>query len=392
MEEIQATAAHEGRRYAVAGRIEPRFAAVRDIFTDNFARGLELGACVAVTVDGKPVVDLWGGYADPGFERPWQENSIVCMMSVSKAVSALCVWMLADRGRIDIDAPVARYWPEFAQSGKEDLKIRHVMDHRAGMAVITEPVPRGSVYDAALITAALARQPCAWKPGEDAGYHVLTQGFLLAELVRRVSGATLGEFFRREFGAPLGLDYHIGLKPEEIARCAEFHMPPSCHLRSVIREAKGKDGVFWQPLSPDEDFNSPRWRAAEIPSANGHGNARAVARLYGAIARGGTLEGVKLMSPEVIARMSAEQHNLKERYLGRHYHQALGVVLNTKPNAWMGPNPRAFGHQGAGGAIGFADPDARVGFAYAMNRFHEDVTVPTRAAMIEAVYEALGGR
>jgi CubicO group peptidase (beta-lactamase class C family) len=218
---------------------------------------------------------------------------------------------------------------------------------------------------------------------------VLTQGFILGEVVRRITGQTLGAFLRREVSEPLGIDYYIGLRAEELARCAEWALPADSPLaRSIAAPEASKEGAFWAPLAATEDFNSMGWRTAEIPSANGHGNARAVARLYGTLVA--AAPAVRLMSPATLERMITEQHNIKERYLGRHYHQGSGVVLNSLPNAWMGPNPRAFGHQGAGGAIGFGDPDARTGFSYAMNRPHADVSVPARARLIEALYDVLG--
>ena len=388
MEYVKTRALHQGRRYPIEGYYEPRFAAVFERFAANFAEGLELGACAAAMVEGKLAFDLWGGFADRASQFAWRHDTLVNMMSVSKAVAGICVYILVDRGLADPEARVARYWPEFGQAGKQSLPLKYVLDHRAGLALISEPLPRGAVYDAQAMAAALARQRPLWTPGEDAGYHVLTQGFILAEVVRRATGHTLGAFLRREVSEPLGLDYHIGLRAEELPRCAEWALPADSPLARAIAEPGGsREGQFWAPLAPTEDFNSMGWRTAEIPSANGHGNARAVARLYGTLVD--TAPAVRLMSAATLERMITEQHHIKERYLGRHYHQGSGVVLNSMPNAWMGPNARAFGHQGAGGAIGFGDPDARVGFAYAMNRPHADVTVPARARLIEALFDAL---
>jgi len=390
MEHLKTTVSHGGKQYAVEGWCNAKFSAARDRFVQNFAEGLEIGACIACNIEGEAVMDLWGGFADKAGTRPWGKDTIVNMMSVSKAVTSICVYILADRGLIDPEAPVARYWPEFAANGKEKLQLKYVLDHRAGMALVSEPIPRGSIYDHALMAAALARQSAAWEPGTDAGYHVLTQGFILAEVVRRVTGKTLGTFFRTEIAEPLKLDYRIGLDSKDFSRCAEWALPADSPLaKAIVDPYATPEGAFWQPLAPDEDFNSALWRSAEIPSANGHGNARAVAKLYGALVLEGQ-DGVHLMKRATLERMITEQHNLKERYLGRHYHQGSGVVLSSRPNAWMGPNARAFGHQGAGGAIGFGDPDAKLGFSYAMNKLHADVTVPTRARVIDALYTALG--
>jgi CubicO group peptidase (beta-lactamase class C family) len=390
MDHLKTTVSHGGKQYAVEGWCDAKFGAARDRFVQNFADGLEIGACIACNIEGRPVLDLWGGFADKAGTRPWQKDTIVNMMSVSKAITGICVYILADRGLVDPEAPVARYWPEFAANGKEKLQLKYVLDHRAGLALVSEPIARGSVYDHAVMAAALARQSAAWEPGSDAGYHVLTQGFILAEVVRRVTGKTLGTFFRTEIAEPLKLDYRIGLDQKDFARCAEWALPADSPMaKAIVDPYATQEGAFWQPLAPDEDFNSALWRSAEIPSANGHGNARAVAKLYGALVLEGQ-DGVHLMRRATLERMITEQHNLKERYLGRHYHQGSGVVLSSKPNAWMGPNARAFGHQGAGGAIGFGDPDAKLGFSYAMNKPHADVTVPTRARVIEALYAALG--
>jgi CubicO group peptidase (beta-lactamase class C family) len=294
----------------------------------------------------------------------------------------MCVYLLVERGLLDPDAPVAAYWPEFGAAGKETLPLRFILDHRAGLPYVSEP-RRGAAYDARRMADALARQAPLWPPGEDAGYHVLSQGTLLGEAVRRVTGESLGEFFRREVAAPLGVDYHIGLKDEDLPRCTEFIMARDGPLAKALANPASVEGRFWADLAADEDFNSRAFRTAEIPSANGHGNARAVAELYGALVTG------KLMRRTTLERMIAEQHNIKERFLGRHYHQGSGVVRNSPPFVFMGPNPRAFGHHGAGGAIGFGDPDAEIGFSYAMNRMHTGVEAAARVPLIEATFAAL---
>ena len=389
MESFKTTVTHQGKAYPVEGTCDPKFKAARDRFIKNFEEGLEIGACVALNIAGTPVIDMWGGFRDKASTQPWQKDTIVNMMSVSKAISGICIYALVDRGLVDPEAPVARYWPEFAANGKDKLQLKYVLDHRAGMALVSEPIPRGSVYNHATMAAALAKQPAAWEPGTDAGYHVLTQGFIVAEVVKRVTGKTLGNFFRTEFAEPLKLDYRIGLDQKDLVRCAEWALPADSPMAKAIRDPYAtQEGLFWQPLAEDEDFNSVGWRTAEVPSANGHGNARAVAKFYCAVVLG-DMDGVHLMKKATLETMITEQHNIKERYLGRHYHQGSGVVLSSKPNAWMGPNARAFGHQGAGGAIGFGDPDAKLGFSYAMNKPHADVTVPTRARVIEEIYAAL---
>ena len=373
----------------ISGTCDPRFSRVLDAFIANFAAGEEIGAAVAVTENGKSVVDLWGGFSDPNRTTPWQRDAIVAMMSVSKAVAGMCTHVLIDRGLLDLDAPIAAVWPEFAAAGKEKLPLKYVLDHRAGLPYLTERRPHGTAYDAQAMAQALAAQAPLIPPGTDPQYHVLTQGYLLGEIVRRAAGESLGSFFRRQFAEPLGLDYWIGLPMAKFADCAHFTMTPDVSLAKAFKTPNTPEGRFWAELAADEDLNSAQWRSAEIPSANGHGNARAIARLFGALACGGAIDNVRVMSKSAIARMTTEQHYLKEVLVGRHYHQASGVILNSPPWSYMGPSPRAFGHQGAGGAHGFGDPDAKIGWSYAMNKFHIDGGGPLRKRLIDATYESL---
>jgi CubicO group peptidase (beta-lactamase class C family) len=389
MEQVRREVASAAGAFPIEGSYDPRFAAVVERFADNFAAGKELGASLGVYFQGRPVIDLWGGFTDPSRTTRWGRETIVNMMSVSKGVSAVCVFMLVERGLLDPEAPVARYWPEFAAAGKAQLALKYVLDHRAGLPYVTETLPRGSAYDARAMADALARSACLFPPGDQPAYHVLSQGYILAEIVRRVTGESMGAFFRREVAEPLGIDYNIGLLPQECARCATFVTPPDAGLRKALDNPTSPDGVYWAQLAEGEDFNSNAFRTAIIPSANGHGNGRAVARLYGALANGGQLDGVRILKPETIERLRAEQHNLQDRIRPRHYHQASGVVRNSPPVAYMGPNPGAFGHQGAGGAIGFGDPEAGIGFAYGMNLYAAGGEAERRAPLVDATFAAL---
>jgi CubicO group peptidase (beta-lactamase class C family) len=391
MKPVTTIASYGDVQYPIRGEYDPRFQEVLDRFVANFAEGSETGASVAVMLNGRPVVDLWGGFADRQNAKPWEKDTIVNMMSVSKVASAVCTHMLIERGKLDPEAPVAKYWPEFAQAGKEKLPLKYVLDHRSGLALVTEPKP-GGITDWKWMTEALARQAPVWPYGEVAAYHGLTQGFMLGEVIRRVAGKTLGTMFREEVAGPLKLDYQIGLKPEEEARCAEF-LPDALikgfRFKGPV-DMKNPGPLVWAQLADDEDFNTPGWRRAEIPSANGHGTARAVARLYATLANGGELDGVRILKPESVKRMTTEQHNLAEVIRGRAYHQASGVLLNTPPFVYMGPNPRAFGHHGSGGAIGIADPDAGIAFGYGMNRMHADPTNgPRGGGLIKATFDSL---
>jgi len=303
--------------------------------------------------------------------------------------------MLIDRGLVDPDAPVARYWPEFAQNGKDKLPVRFVLDHRAGLPVLTAPLWPGAMFDREAMTTALAAQSPLWEPGTEAGYHIHTQGFLLSEICRRVTGKTMARFFRDEVALPLKADYQIGgLSEADQRRCAELQPVLEGTLFAV--KDKQPDTLLGKAFAqnPDEPWpvtlNSKAWREAEISSANGHGNARAVARIYGAVARGGELDGVRLLSAAGIERMRTEQHNMTEVMQQRPYHQGLGVLLNTAEAVWMGPNPKAFGHHGIGGSLGMADPEAKLGISYSVNRMHaRGDNGPRARRLIEAVYASL---
>jgi CubicO group peptidase (beta-lactamase class C family) len=395
----------EGARPPIGGHHDPEFAAVRDAFIENFAREDEVGAAVSVVIDGRKVVDLWGGWQDGARTKPWEEGTTVCMMSVAKGVTGICFNMAIDRGLIDLDAPVATYWPEFAQKGKDGILVRWILDHRAAIPVLTDdPMFPGGFYDREAYVRALEVQSPLWEPGTQAAYHVHNQGFLLGEILRRVTGRTIGPFLREEVAGPLGAEYYIGgMTSEEQSHVAEV-MP---NLGARLFAAKDIempadpvwDGTTLRPLAfrqnPDEPWydtlNGPLWREVEIASGNGHGNARAVARIYAAtVAADDGLDGVRLMSRDTLEMMITEQHNQVELLQERPYHQALGVLLNTPVAVYMGPNPRSFGHHGIGGSIGFGDPDARIGFSYACNKMHAvGDNGPRARRLIDALYSVL---
>jgi CubicO group peptidase (beta-lactamase class C family) len=389
------TAQARGKTFAIHGSCDSRFTAVREAFIENYRLEDEIGSAFSVMEDGKAVVDLWGGWKDAGCTQSWERDTIVCMMSVVKGLGGIAFNMLIDRGLVDPDAPVAKYWPEFAQNGKETLPVRFVLDHRAGLPVLTEPLWRGAMFDREAMTTALAAQAPLWEPGTQAGYHIHNQGFLLSEICRRVTGKTMARFFRDEVALPLKADYQIGgLSEADQMRCAELQPVLEGTLFAI--KDKEPDTLLGKAFAqnPDEPWpvtlNSKAWREAEISSANGHGNARAVARIYGAVARGGELDGVRLLSPAGIERMRTEQHNMTEVMQQRPYHQGLGVLLNTAEAVWMGPNPKAFGHHGIGGSLGMADPEAKLGISYSVNRMHaRGDNGPRARRLIEAVYASL---
>ncbi|MXP40318.1 serine hydrolase [Altererythrobacter soli] len=406
--ELNETISARGGEYPLRGRFDERFRPVVDAFVENFRQEEELGAGVSVVLDGETVVDLWGGWARADRSLAWDEHATVCMMSVAKGVTGICFNMLIDRGLVDPDERIAHYWPEFAQNGKQDIRVRMVLDHTAAIPVLTtDTMYPGGFFDFDAYIRALEVQEPLWEPGTRAAYHVHNQGFLLGEIMRRVTGTTVGPFLRENVARPLTAEYYIGEMDEnQQAHVAEVLPNTGARLfaakdQSVPEKPDTPEG--WQdgavlrsfaflqnPREPWYDtMNAPKWREAEIASGSGHGNARGVARIYGATV--GEVDGVSLLSKEQLEAMITEQHNQTELLQERPYHQAMGVLLNTPEAVYMGPNMRSFGHHGLGGSIGFGDPDAKLGFSYCCNQMHAVGTNGPRARrLIDAVYEVVG--
>lgn len=386
---------HEAPR--IHGHCDPRFSAVRAAFEENFRQRGELGAAVAVTVDGRYVVDLWGGWADAARTRPWERDTVVNVWSTSKGPVALCAHILADRGLLDLDAPVAAYWPEFAAAGKEKVLVRHLLSHRAGLAGLREPHSFEDMCDWELTTARLAATEPWWEPGTQSGYHALTYGFLVGEVVRRVSGLLPGAFLEREVTGPLGVDFTVGLPAKDAGRAAELVHPAATpdgdRAASFGRLPAAALAALANPAVGAAEANTPAWRAAEIPAANGHGTARGVAALYGVFAGRGSYDGRRVLSPEAAERVREGQGSCRDLVLGAGLpHETeigLGLWLSG-PHGSYGPNPRAFGHDGFGGSCGLADPEAGVSLGYVMNRMGPHIADdPRKTALVEAVYSAL---
>ncbi len=378
----------------IEGRCDPAFAAVRDAFSANFEAGREVGASFAATVNGELVVDLWGGYADAAGTRPWESDTIINVFSTTKAMTALCAHILVDRGALDVDSPVARYWPEFAQAGKEKITTRQLLSHTAGLAGIRQPLPTEALYDWARMTEVLAAEAPWWEPGTANGYHALTYGHLVGEVIRRISGKTPGAFFREEVAAPLGADFHIGLPESEDSRVADM-VPATTEEMTAAGAPTTLDRdtlagrTFSNPPLRAEFANRPDWRRAEIPAANGHGNARAVAKVMAALACGGKVDGVRLLGEQTIAKAIEEQRYAKDLILGFKMRWGLGFMLTSRQLP-VGPNPRTFGHGGWGGSLGFADLDARLSWAYVMNKMSPGTVGDTRVVgTLAALYAAL---
>ncbi|MEU8469961.1 serine hydrolase domain-containing protein [Streptomyces sp. NPDC029006] len=381
----------------IHGHCDPRFSAVREAFEENFRERGELGAAVAVTVAGETVVDLWGGWADAARTRPWERDTVVNVWSTTKGPVALCAHLLADRGLLDLDAPVASYWPEFAAAGKEKVLVRHLLSHRSGLCGLREPHTLEELYDWELTTARLAAMTPWWEPGTRSGYHALTYGFLVGEVVRRVSGLRPGAFLAREVTGPLGIDFTIGLPEGESGRAAELVRPPaaSSDRQAALfgRLAPAALAALANPVAGAAEANSPGWRAAEIPAANGHGTARAVAALYGVFAGRGAHGGRRILSPEAAERVREGQGSCRDLVLGAGFEGETEIGLGlwlSGPQGSYGPNARAFGHDGFGGSCGLADPEAGVSLGYVMNRLGPHIANdPRKSALVDAVYSAL---
>ena len=379
---------------SVHGECAGRFAAARDAFAANFETGCEVGASFAATVNGELVVDLWGGHSDAARSRPWQRDTIVNVFSTTKAMTALCAHILVDRGQLDARAPVAQYWPEFAQAGKDAMPVHYLLSHRAGLAALRPPLPTEALYDWSRMVNVLAAEAPWWEPGSRSGYHAMTFGYLIGEIVRRISGKTLGTFFRDEIARPLGADFHIGLSSGEDHRVGEMAPPTAAETaaagsRAQIDPQSMLAKVMSNPPLAAEVANQRAWRAAEIPAANGHGNARSVARVMGALACGGTLDGKRILRETTLTQAITEQSYGPDLVLGIPMRWGLGFMMTSK-DLPLGPNPRTFGHGGWGGSLGVADLDARVSWAYVMNKMSPGTTGDTRAlALVAALYGSL---
>ncbi len=384
------------------GVSHPRFERVREHFVQGFENGDELGASLCLTLEGETVVDLWAGHADAAGSRPWERETLVNVYSSTKGVVALAAHQLVDEGRLDLDAPVAHYWSAFAAGGKERLPVRYLLSHQAGMAAVRKPLPPGSLFDWEVMTGALAEQEPWWEPGSAHGYHALTFGWLVGEVVRRITGQRIGDVVRERIAGPLGIRFEIGFGPALDPQVADLVQGPihppegdiDFDLVKMITEEP--EGLFAKafanpPVLGEETANSRPWRAAEIPGANGHGSAAALARIYGALANGGSIDGVRLISAEQIDRARVEQCRGSDAVLPMPTRLGLGFFLPTDEEP-LGPNPRAFCHGGAGGSLGFADPEHRLSLGYAMNRMHQGAWLvdPRPRRFLADAYAVLG--
>jgi len=373
----------------IHGKCDPRFGAVKDAFAANFAEGLERGASFAATVDGKFVVDIWGGDANTS-GAPWVKDTIVNVYSTTKTMTALAALVAADRGEIDFDEKVSHYWPEFAAAGKDDVRVKHLMSHSAGLSGLDAQVPLEAMYDWNEMTQLLAAQAPWWPPGTQSGYHALTQGFLVGEVVKRATGAkTLGKFFRKEIAKPLKADFFIGLKPSEFGRVADLEPPPGAPPGGGAPPGSIAERTFKSPPINAAASRTKAWRVAEIPAANGHGNARSVCRVQTALACGGKAFGERIMSKAGAARVFEQQTNGPDLVLGVPVRFGLGYGLNSGEFPFA-KNPHTCFWGGWGGSLVLVDADARVCCAYVMNKMGGGTMGDMRAGRIaQAFYSAL---
>lgn len=352
----------------LGGTCSARFEPVRELFAAKLESGEDLGASLAVNIDGAMVVDLWGGWADEARTAPWGENTITNIFSTTKAMTSLAALVLVDRGELDLDATVAKYWPEFAARGKEGIKVRQLLSHTSGVSGWDQPITLDDLYDWDKSTALLAGQAPWWEPGTASGYHMLSYGYLIGEVIRRITGQRLGEFLAAHVAGPLGADFHIGLASSEFPRVANIVVPPP----APPADAPQFDPTKLDPSSvafktwtnppnvrPESSWTEG-WRRADIGAANGHGNARALARLQSAVACGGAVDGVRLLSPPTIERIFEVQSNGIDLVLGMPIKWGVGYGLL--------PEDRVCTWGGAGGSLVLADAERRLTVAYVMNK------------------------
>jgi CubicO group peptidase (beta-lactamase class C family) len=377
----------------IQGNVPEQFTKVADALARSIDDGSDVGASVAVVVDGEMVADFWGGYVDEARTTPWERDTIVNVWSTTKTMSALTALVLADRGLLDLDAPVAQYWPEFAANGKGDVRLKHVLSHTSGVSGWAQPVTQEDVYDQDRSAAILAAQPPWWEPGTASGYHAINQGHLIGELVRRVTDRTLGAYFRDEIAGPLDADFHIGLAAEHDARVSPVIPPPPLELDLAgdIDMDSPAMKTFTGPPVDASHANTEAWRRAEIGAANGHGNARSVARIQSVVSNGGTVDGITLLSPATIDRIFEVQADGIDVVLGIPLKFGIGYglpVAETIP--YLPADDRICFWGGWGGSVIINDLDRRMSFAFMMNRMAEGIIGgATAAALLTETYAAL---
>jgi CubicO group peptidase (beta-lactamase class C family) len=375
----------------INGHVAPGFESVRDAFAANFANDGDVGASFCATKDGEIVVDIWAGVADAETGKPWERDTIVNVYSTTKTMCALTALLLADRGELDFAKPVAHYWPEFAANGKAAVTVAQLMSHSAGLSGFKEKMAKDDLYDWEKVTSLLAAQAPFWEPGTAPGYHAMTQGFLVGEVVRRIAGVTLGNLFRTEIAEALGADFHIGLPASEDHRVATLIPPPPGQGIADMTDRPLTANMASNPAINPLETRTRAWRAAEMPAANGQGNARSVAMVQTLVANGGVSGGKRILSEAGVRRALESQIQGEDMVLGIPVHYGLGYGL---PGGQMPfPNPNSCYWGGYGGSIVINDLDARTTFAYAMNKMAGTTVGDMRAfSLAMAMWQALAAK
>lgn len=386
----------------ISGKCDPKFQQVAAEFERNFLERGEVGASVSITIEGETVVDLWGGTANIQSQTKWEEDTVSIVWSCTKGATALCSHILSSRGELDIDAPVIKYWPEFGKAGKEKITVKMLLNHQAGLSAIRKPLPEGAYRDWDLMIRSLEEEIPFWEPGTRNGYHALTFGWLVGEVVRRVSGKSLGQFFQEEVARPLGIDFWIGL-PEEIEpRVAKMIMAEpqmDSPFYKAILEPNTVQSFIFNTGGLMEEFDSRSGHAAEIGASGGITNARSLARMYAPLACGGVLGDIQLVNEETIHRMSSVSSATgQDANLLLPTRFSLGFMKSIdnrkQPQGYQDSiilSEDAFGHAGNGGSIGFASPNEKMSFAYTMNKMGQGIAVNDRGqSLIDAAYKSLG--
>jgi CubicO group peptidase (beta-lactamase class C family) len=387
----------------ICGEVAKGFEPVREAFARNFEHHEEVGAAFALYVKGEKVVDVWAGTADVDTGRPWEENTLQAVFSTTKGITAICAHLLAQRGDLDLDARVAEYWPDFKAAGKENVPVRWLLGHRTGLPAFHDTVTPEEALDWDRITARLAAEEPWWEPGTAHGYHAITYGWLVGEVIRRVSGKNIGRFVADELAGPLGLDTYIGLPESEEPRVAPLiqmslvgERPPQEAIDAMPEEMRAAVEAFTNPDSltqralrvsdPALDWNSREVHAAEIPAANGITTARSLAKLYAACV--GEVDGQRVLTPGTVADATKEVSNGPDKVLIMPTRFGSGFFLQSMFSPLLGPN--SFGHAGAGGSLGMADPDAEIGYGYVMNKMQANLSGdPRTLGLTAAVKECL---
>jgi CubicO group peptidase (beta-lactamase class C family) len=391
---------------SVTGYVAAAYRPVFDEFVRNFAERGEIGASVAITVKGKPVLEAWGGYADTLAttpSKPWQRDNVGVVFSATKGATALCAHLLAARGQLDLNAPVTRYWPEFGANGKQAVTVRMLLDHSAGVPVLRDPVPAKGWADWTYITGRLAEEAPWWEPGADHGYHAVTFGWLIGEVVRRITGASLGSFFDRELAQPLGLDLHIGTPASVQSRISPLMLNGDA-TTDRFSVAAGTSPTSIQALVFNmgdyfANINTPQFWQAEVPAINGVTNAQALAGLYAVLANGGTTwQGTQLLPAAYVEQMGLVQsasHSDRVLLLRSRFGYGYWNSMDNRDQPGMNLSfiigRDAFGHPGFGGSFGFADPQANLSMGYTMNRMGPGIALNSRGqSLVDAAYKVLG--